>query len=327
MVKMKDVCLVLLLILFAYSSSQGLEVLDPKYEVETLFSLSSTDWPWVKGMTFDSSENLYLVTGHGGGMIYKITPDGVMSQFSGGLSNPQQIAWGGDTSFGNNLYVADNYTSAIVGVGLDGSSSTFSTLAAQPIAVTLDRTGNFGNKMYIGTRNSAGIVSVTDTGLDQPFVQFYGLSDGWPLDIAIDPGTRYGGLMYLTMYSPTDVDWRGMFSVSSAGNITKFLPKQFGWGVLEFDTTEQQDFGGDLFTGAGGLIHRVAPNGDTFEFIRSDDIFIRNFTFGPDNSMYIVQDADSGGPMVISRVSLIPEPATLLMLGIGGAALLRKRRT
>ena len=306
---------------FAY----GLTVLESGYQVDSFVTLDAPGMGNAKFLSFDDAGNLYVTyDGETNGGMVKVTPEKDMSVFVTGLGNLQGVQWGGGTTFGDNLYAANYTQSQISVVALDGQSQSLVTLPARPITLGLDRTGNYGGNLFVGTRYGPSIIEVSADGSYSTFVEFPGLGgDFSPFDIAIDPTGSYGGLMYVNMYAP-GTDWRGVLTVDSEGNTEIFLSQGFGNRRLEFDTTDGELFGGGMLLGGGTDIMLIAPDGSSADFLVNSGMSIRDFVFGPDNAMYVLQN-EVGSPATITRIALIPEPATLLLLGLGGLVLRRRR--
>ena len=116
----KSHCWVLLfLVACSTHYTYGSTALDPDYTAELFCSYNQTGHGNPKYLAFDSSGYLYIThdrISSNPGTIFRIAPDKTVTTFVTGLSNSQGIVWGGDTSFGNNLYVANNYSSTIVSV-------------------------------------------------------------------------------------------------------------------------------------------------------------------------------------------------------------------
>jgi len=50
-----------------------------------------------------------------------------------------------------------------------------------------------------------------------------------------------------------------------------------------------------------------------------------NIEFGPDGAMYVMEWDQANSNVVISRITAIPEPASLLLVGLGGLLVRRKK--
>ncbi|MEJ5259951.1 MAG: PEP-CTERM sorting domain-containing protein [Anaerohalosphaeraceae bacterium] len=95
---------------------------------------------------------------------------------------------------------------------------------------------------------------------------------------------------------------------------------------LEFDTTSAGAFGGFLYgCRSSWAIGRISPEGrwTRFAFSGSADEAIKCLTFGPDNSMYVIEEL-AANQIVVLKVSAVPEPTTFFLTVLGGLVL-RKR--
>ena len=98
-----------------------------------------------------------------------------------------------------------------------------------------------------------------------------------------------------------------------------------GGGIM---TPPESVFGGDMFYinndwayGTGGRIYRVTPDGTRTIFAQGFNVDdMSDLALGPDGGMYVA-DRNTG---VIYEI--IPEPATLSLLALGGLAMLKRRR-
>ena len=113
----------------------------------------------------------------------------------------------------------------------------------------------------------------------------------------------------------------------SQENVTQLLSKP---GVrIEFDTTAGADFGRDLYFCDGVTIKRITPEGDVTSLLSSDR-YIQDFAFGWDGGLYVTE-VDSSSTLIdtvtISKITVVPEPASLLLFGFGTlASCLHRRR-
>jgi len=75
--------------------------------------------------------------------------------------------------------------------------------------------------------------------------------------------------------------------------------------------------------GTSGSLYSVGIDGTATRVAYSPTLNGLGLAFGPDGAMYVSEYSSSNGMVTISRI--IPEPCTLLLLGLG-AAIVTKRR-
>ncbi|MCK4628772.1 MAG: PEP-CTERM sorting domain-containing protein [Sedimentisphaerales bacterium] len=313
---------------FICGSVSAVQVFDPDYIVKTYVSYSQPA-ELSRGMTFDSDGNLY-VTYSSSGTIDVITPDKNITQLASGMTDPRSVVWAGGSDYDNYLYVADHAGSGvgrIAKVSLAGVVTTFASLNS-PQGLGLDRVGTYGGYLYTGPRVSDHIDRILPNGELQLFSDFpYGMPGG-PCDFTFDPGIDYGGFMYVGTDSINDVAWRGVHSIDINGNPTRFAPDIVEASQIMFDYGDMFDnklfIGGRRDSSNPWEIWRAEPDGTTTLFATGTVSSTHTFTFGSDGAMYVHEAAND--VVTISRVSLIPEPATILLLSLGGMALMKKRR-
>jgi hypothetical protein len=318
--------LMTLVIIAAVTVSAGaVDILSPGYTVQTYATyVDSADYPHHMTFDFDSSGNLYVAQ-PASGTIWRITPGGVASQFASGLIGPYSITWGGGSSFGNYLYVGGG---SITKLALDGTYSLFANHNCVS-SLAIDKKGNYGGYLYAGTGGADDFHKINTAGNIMSFGSWPGLTDGGEPDgIAFDPGTAYGGLMFVgSAYTQNNASKSGIFTMDTSGNPTRFSNNLVQAFDLAFDTTGT--FGGKLFAmgtttyGTSCSLYSVGIDGTATRFAYSSTLNGLGLAFGPDGAMYVSEYSSANGMVTISRI--VPEPCTLLLLGLG-AAVVRRRR-
>ncbi len=90
------------------------------------------------GLLVHSDGYIYGSEGHDGSKIYKITPDGITSEFVGGLSGPINMV---EDSIGN-IYVTEWNTGRVKKITPDGEASIFVDYSGRAGAAGMDSEGN-----------------------------------------------------------------------------------------------------------------------------------------------------------------------------------------
>jgi hypothetical protein len=293
------------------STVAAVQVLEPGYVVEIYATFSEPAIGSSRGMTFDDNGNLYVVQ-HTDGSVWKVTPDAYASEFVSGLNLPRGIVWTGGTSYGNYLYATNSET--IVRIALDGTSTNFANMFDHgSTVIAMDKTGNYGGYIYTASSASDRIFQVDTSGNVTSFGTFPGwTSGGGPYGIDFDPGTNYGGSMYVaTSYSSTP-NLSGVFVLDIIGNATRFTNDLASGLFLKFDRTG--DFDGEMFLSANRVVTGqrkiwcVHSDGTATEFAETTVSNPCGLAFGPDGAMYVAEYNANSETVIISRISKYIEP-------------------
>jgi len=311
--------------------ASAINILEPGYTVETYATYSTAGVRQPSGMTFDNNGNLYA-TDRGTGTVWKITPDGTASQWVTSIDDPVGIEWAGGTSYGDYLYVVNYETlgGGVIKVAADGTTLPFGSMpygGHAPGPLGLDRTGNYGGYMFVASTGKDHTYKVDLDGNITLWSDFPGWTDGGgPTGIEFDPGT-YGGAMLMTTAFISSPSNSGLFSLTTDGSATGFSPDIASALGLKFD--EYGLFDLEMFViGKPELndpwsLWRVGPDGAATEFATTTLELSRGLAFGPDGAMYLAEYFEADEMVVVSRV--IPEPATIFLLGLGALVLRRKQ--
>jgi sugar lactone lactonase YvrE len=330
---MKNTIITTLVLLSLCGSTWAIEVLEPGYTVETYATYSKPGIGKPRSMTFGGDNNLY-VTQKVDGSVWHITPEGAASEFVSGLETPCGIVWGGGTSYGDHLYVVRYEVGGggVYRIGLDGTVSNFANMpygGHAPGPIGIDRTGNYDGCLYVGSTGQDHTYRVDTGGNVTKFSDFPGWYDGGgPHDIAFGTVADYGGLMYMsTSFVGVNQHRSGLFTLDTSGNASRFTDDLVAASRIDFDLIG--DFDEEMFvTAKSGFdeplgIWRVGPDGTATEFARTTISDPYGLAFGPDGAMYIAEYSSDDEMVIISRI--IPEPVTVLLLGLGMAILYRRR--
>lgn len=328
----------MILMALASTGALGIVVLDPAYQVEIYAQYVQTGERGLSNsMAFDPQGNLYLPHLHEGA-IYKVDPSGLGTRFVDGLDVPTSVEWINDPAYGNYLYVTELSDAwdpgRVTRITATGAVDSYVSVDWEPIYLAYDSVGNYGNQLYVATNVQDKIIAIAPNGAQTTFSPFpYNLAGGIR-GMAFDPGSQYGGSMYVGSYSDTDPTLAGVFQIDASGGYTRFTPDLAWCYALAFDP--EDDFDGSMFAiavddpeladPAWKDLYRVDTDGAATLFAQSDIFQVNAVTFGPDGAMYVAEFDWGNSQTTISRITLVPEPATLTLVSLGAIGLLRRRR-
>ena len=281
----------------------ALNVLVPGYTVETYATYTDSVQGPPGEMTFDDGGNLY-VTQYISETIWRITPSRVAGQFASGLYSVNTIAWGGGTAYGDYLYAGEL---PVYKVDLSGNKTSFASVRCDA-SMDIDRTGNYGGFLYMGTGCNDDIKRIDTAGNVTTFSSWPGTASGAPYGMAFDPGTAYGGLMYVgCAFEQVNASISGLFTLNTSGTPTRFSSNLVQAYALDFDKTGL--FGGLLFAigktafSSPAYVYTVNTDGIAAEFAASAMLNALGMTFGPDGALYVCEYDGKTGLVTISRIS------------------------
>lgn len=335
--------IVLVLVLLAATHADALEIIDNNYQLETVATFTGLGGEVAHGMDFGPDGNLYVtsfqsVDGYDG-VIFQVQPDtGAVQTWATGLQRPWDIIWDTSATYGDAFYVTeawDTYYStngAVIRIETDTTSTAFCTSGMhQPITLAVDTTGNYGGYMYAVSGGTDIVSRILPNGTAQDFL-YFGDAGGGFKGLGFDPTGRYGDAMFLGGRSSTLPNLSGLFSVAPNGDMTRFSPTLLDVERLDFDTSADQLFDGDLLALARDdlagyfQVFRVAPDGVATKFTQYSNDDLQDLAIGPDGNLYLLQSAWNDTDITVYRISAIPEPLTIAFLASGMVVALRRHR-
>lgn len=310
-------------------SAAAVVITDPLYRAEVFATYSN---PAIEatssGIVFDDQGNLYI--SHISGHVYKVAPNRNATLFAKNTGAIRDMVWTGGTVYGNEFYVSSPSDNLIKKIDRNGTITDFATIERGPVALELDRIGKYGGLLFSGMNVRDRIDYVLPNGSNALFSPFPYNNIGGVEGLAFDPGSRYGGLLYTGIFSNDAASYRGVYSIDPLGNPVKFS-QNLAWAQqIEFDLGV--DFGGFMFViganvlGGDKTLWKMDENGNASLFAESDIWQIGGFCFGPDGAMYISEFTYNGRVSTISRITLIPEPASGFLLFFGACLFVNRKR-
>jgi hypothetical protein len=303
-----------------FAAAYGLVFDSPsEYIVQTYAQYTRPDSGQAKYAEFDASGNLYIT--HDGGSLVRIDAN-KQAAVLGRYRNLQGIFFGEGTNYGSLLYFNDADAGHLYARQADGTTAIFTTFSGKPIGLTVDKSGLYGGNLFVPVRYSHGdLYQILPNGQKTSVLQ---LGLGWSgHDIESDSSGVYGGRLFMSVTDPQNNS--SVYVVNPDWTVSVFC--SLTWILdIEFDTTQGGAFGGLLYgCRSDWAIGSISPEGQWTRFAGSENIneSIKCLTFGPDRSMYVVEELP-GAQIVVLKISAVPEPMSLCLLAVGIAVLRRK---
>jgi hypothetical protein len=180
--------------------------------------------------------------------------------------------------------------------------------------------------MYTASGGQDHTYKMTEDGTISKFTNWPGWTDSAsPSDIQFDHSGIFGNGMFVATWAASSAndDFSGLFRLDSQGNETRFCSELVRAKHIAIDSVGI--FGNDMFVNGDGAwneqsyLWRVSPDGSASKFadlLGQESRDNSAITFGPDGALYVNEYSELTGKMSVIRV--IPEPATLVLFGLGG---------
>jgi len=261
-------------------------------------------------LAFGPDESLYC--GHNTNsavQIYRIPPGGGAAQLWGSVSpiDPDGIDVSGAYVYAGgekNVWQTDLAT----GVGASWTTWTDFRNIGTLLVDSAGRYGAAGNIMIGNCRYSYDIEFIS-AATREPILQ-------------IDSADLYvpRALLFAqdTLYCLEASETKGIWAISATGDLSLVDDGGFAWDfnqAMVYDPTDDA-----LLVGDGELIVRVPRTGGAAQTVGTGFGEVAGLSFGPDGWLYVADGANDA----IWRV--LPEPATLALLAVGGVGVLLRRR-
>ena len=319
--KKKIGAVAIVLTILLSSNVIGAIIVDDGYDVDLWFSDADLGrFYGVKvGLGGAFGNDPYVAAG-GTDSIIRVTGQGVGETFASGL-NPigrHNMAFDPSGLFGGDMFVSSpgdgggGVADPVYRINSSGEVSIFYSSVTRDLltnGIAFGHGNGFGNDLYVPDVGHGRLVRFKPSGYATALGAEYSgqIPNDVEADLLISPGGAFGNYAYY-----------GNKRMSPDGIVETLDPIHNGSNVMAFG---KGVFGENLYYGTSeGNIYYYTPSGENIFIAGGFGARIRGMDITDDALWFTV---DGGG---LYKITTVPEPATLLLLGLGGVILRKKSK-
>jgi hypothetical protein len=266
-----------------------------------------------------------FIVGNEDDSVYRVDTDGRVNTWVTGIDGPWGIAFAASPTLGTCAYVSsEDAPDGIYRVDLTTQSvSAQLSYIDEGTAVAVSSGGLFGDYLYatqaVGPPTTGHVYRV---GGDMQPTVFATLGDVGTSDMMLTSGGTFGEYLYVIGRLDGSTPEKYLRRIDSAGNVSLFSDQDFENAWCSLAESPGGVWGDFIYVGnRNGNIYRVDSLGQAATFA-TGFAKIGGLAFSADGqTLYVAQSEHSD---VI--VAVVPEPATMSLLALGGVAMLKRKR-